>query len=59
MEDLTKARQLPPEEIEAMRKRFKEAERQMDKIIKNRNQSLSKDQDLTEFSPSNPDKIKR
>lgn len=36
MEDLTKARQLPPEEIEAMRKRFKEAERQMDKIISDR-----------------------
>ena len=33
MEDLSKARRLPPEEIEAMRERFKEAERQMDEII--------------------------
>jgi len=36
MEDLTKARQLPPEEIEAMRERFKEAERIMDEIISER-----------------------
>ncbi|MCU7806624.1 MAG: hypothetical protein KZQ73_01955 [Candidatus Thiodiazotropha sp. (ex Semelilucina semeliformis)] len=36
MEDLTKARQLPPEEIAAMRERFKEAERIMDGIISER-----------------------
>ena len=33
MEDLSRARQLPPEEIEAMRERFKEAERLMDEAI--------------------------
>lgn len=33
MDDLTKARRLPPEEIEAMRERVKEAEHIMDKVI--------------------------
>lgn len=33
MEDLSRARQLPPEEIAAMRERFKEAERQMDETL--------------------------
>ncbi|MFL0809098.1 MAG: hypothetical protein K6L76_01665 [Agarilytica sp.] len=54
MEDLTKARQLSPEEIEAMRERFNEAERIMDEIIQNRKQSLPEDQHLTDSPSSTP-----
>lgn len=55
MEDLTKARQLPPEEIEAMRERLKEAERIMDEIISER-----KKQKPEIIPPSEPaDKAKR
>ena len=42
MEDLSKARRLPPEEIEAMRERFKEAECLMDEIISERTKQKPK-----------------
>lgn len=55
MEDLTKARQLPHEEIEAMRKRLKEAERIMDRVTSER--AKQKPETIPPFD--NADKTKR
>ncbi len=55
MEDLTKARELLPDEIEAMRKQLKQAGILLDEIIKSRKQSLLKGQGLTDSLSSTPD----